>query len=324
MSIRHLQICKKKDSRLCKIWKEMKMPDIDQINFRLLQNGLDFIDYALDHLSGVELTNRDIKYGVLHLNSGIEIILKEKLFQTHWSLVFADINEADSNHLDNFNFQSPNLAITIKRLKKICDIKDIDYDDFEPLNKTRNKIEHFTITDNVPTIKSHAALATHRIIEFIEKHIEITEEEDKNLFVSIKEKILLFDEFIKVRMEKILEQFRPEDLFLCPSCGQKSFFIKKYQCRFCGYENDDPYDLVQKVLEMFLSDIWGDGPIVEICFNCNEPCVVNIKNEYHCYACGSKGNADNFDRCNICDSLVFIEKGLICDSCLWELVQKDD
>lgn len=309
---------------LCETWKEMRMSDNDQINFRLLQNGLDFIDYALDHLSGEKLTNRDIKYGVLHLNSGIEIILKEKLFRTHWSLVFSDINDADSNQLTDCDFQSPNLITSIKRLKKICNIKDIDYEDFEPLNKIRNKIEHFTITVSVPTIKSHAALATHGIIEFIEKHLEITEYEDENLFVTIKKKILLFDEFIKVRMAKINEKYWSDDLFLCPNCGQFSFFIKKYQCLFCGYENDIPYELVQKVLDNYLSHISGDGPIVEICFNCNEPCVVNIQNEYLCYFCGAKENAYKFDRCNICDSLVFIEKGLICDTCIHELMQRDD
>ena len=48
------------------------------IEFTLLENGLDFIWSAVEHL-GTDLSKRSLKYAVLNLAAGIELILKERL-----------------------------------------------------------------------------------------------------------------------------------------------------------------------------------------------------------------------------------------------------
>jgi len=35
-----------------------------------------------------------IKYSLLHLSSGIELVLKHRLLQEHWTYVFTDMNKA--------------------------------------------------------------------------------------------------------------------------------------------------------------------------------------------------------------------------------------
>ncbi|MCK5581837.1 MAG: hypothetical protein KAJ18_11260 [Candidatus Omnitrophica bacterium] len=65
----------------------------EQIEFQILENGLDFILSALNYISGPK-EKSDLKYGVLRLSSGCELVLKERLRQEHWSLVFENIKKA--------------------------------------------------------------------------------------------------------------------------------------------------------------------------------------------------------------------------------------
>ena len=53
---------------------------MEDLQFDLLENGLDFIASGLDHIAR-GATKTDLKYGVLHLASGIELVLKERLRQ---------------------------------------------------------------------------------------------------------------------------------------------------------------------------------------------------------------------------------------------------
>jgi len=66
----------------------------ENVEFTLLGNGLDFIWSALEHLSG-NPGKRELKYAVLHLCSGIELVLKERLQREHWSLIFEKLDSAN-------------------------------------------------------------------------------------------------------------------------------------------------------------------------------------------------------------------------------------
>ena len=49
--------------------------------FNLLENGLDFISSALKQISDTQHSSQNIKYALLHIWSGILLILKEKIAQ---------------------------------------------------------------------------------------------------------------------------------------------------------------------------------------------------------------------------------------------------
>jgi hypothetical protein len=64
--------------------------------YTLLENGLDFVHSCLGHLNAAQeakevgAQKRHLKYALIHLCSGIELVLKERLRQEDWKLVFAD------------------------------------------------------------------------------------------------------------------------------------------------------------------------------------------------------------------------------------------
>jgi hypothetical protein len=70
---------------------------MEELHFELLENGLDFISSGLAYVARGE-TKSDLKYGVLHLASGIELVLKERLRQEDWTLVFKQPEKADENN----------------------------------------------------------------------------------------------------------------------------------------------------------------------------------------------------------------------------------
>jgi hypothetical protein len=68
------------------------------VSFPLLENGLDYMESAVGHLSGSP-TDRDLKYGVLHLAAAIEVLLKMRLAGEHWALIF---EQSGSASMDKF------------------------------------------------------------------------------------------------------------------------------------------------------------------------------------------------------------------------------
>lgn len=51
------------------------MEDDSSFYFGVLENGLDFLLSSLDYLSG-DPKEKDLKYAVLHLSAGVELVLK--------------------------------------------------------------------------------------------------------------------------------------------------------------------------------------------------------------------------------------------------------
>ena len=95
---------------------------------RLLENGLCFLLQSIKHFKYSENsksdteTERELKYSTVHLFSGIFLILKEKLGREHWSLLFADVNQANKKKLESGDFRGVNFIDCQNRLSKIVSL----------------------------------------------------------------------------------------------------------------------------------------------------------------------------------------------------------
>lgn len=94
-------------------------PGPDQVHFTLLENGLDFVWSAVEHLS-VATSKRGLKYALLHLVSGIELILKEWLRREDWKLVFPKPEKADEVLYKTGAFKSIDFGQLIDRVEGYC------------------------------------------------------------------------------------------------------------------------------------------------------------------------------------------------------------
>jgi hypothetical protein len=90
------------------VWEETMSSTLES---GLIENALDFLLSSAENASEGK-TKRNWKYTILHLFAGAELSLKAVLQKEHWSLLFADIDQASEQALKKAVVKSvdPNAA----------------------------------------------------------------------------------------------------------------------------------------------------------------------------------------------------------------------
>lgn len=306
----------------------------EELKFTVLENGLDFIYTALVHLKG-DPKPRDLKYAVLHLSAGVELILKDKLRREHWSLVFDDIDKADLEIYSSGDFVSVNLKASIQRLIKICDV-DIDSNEQRSLfnlRKSRNRLEHFATVDSPTALKSSSAGVLSFILDFISTELDELEKNEAELLGNIRKLLPDFEQFVENRMKEINDILNANDspIVDCPRCTQSAMKVDDgVTCHFCGYSADGDTGAQDYTESLFGLD-WkhvADGGEIPIytCPECGSEALVdvgNLKEDFNsdrfiCFSCGNSWAWETMDFCARCGTPIphDPEDGLpVCESC---------
>ena len=323
----------------------MKDEDQDKVAFKLLENGLDFIVSALDHLSGSP-TKRDLKYAVLHLSSGMELVLKERLQREHWSLVFDDPDNAQKETYETGDFTSVSFKACLKRLTGICGVKISDKHRNELLafRNKRNRLEHFGILDSVEAITAAAARALSFLIDFIssELHPENLGPGDVATLKNIRQRLSEFEAFVVKRwkgIKKGLEHVKTA-VVTCPSCTQDACVLDDgATCRFCGYQRSAEEAASDYISGVLSEDYYrtvkhgGEWPLYS-CPECECEALVDQgpsdsqfpHEQFICFACGEVWMEGQLASCTYCGQLYESEhgEGLICRECFVAQLKADD
>lgn len=317
------------------------LPD-ENVRFTLLDNGLDFVLSALEHIAG-EPSSRDLKYAVLHLSSGIELILKERLVREHWTLVFDRVENAEKSKFRNGDFNSVAFEQCVQRLMNICGVQMDEQirRDLKSIRNRRNRIEHFEFNDSVAAMKASCSLVLNFLYDFIHRELSPTtdfEEQLNQILVYLCE----FDEFVKDRM-KIVRR-RTNDSYspvvICPRCFQKAVTIdgEGIECHFCRYTargEDAADEYVTEVLNLSSYEIGKDGgewPVYN-CSECGNTALVHETDDFTCFFCGEHWTRSNMRFCESCGEPFALQSvqtedgeeeidSFMCPSC-WEERMRD-
>lgn len=210
------------------------------IGLNLLDNGLDYMVEGLKpatRMWGNNEVESVWKYSVLNVFSGIELILKHRLKQEHWSLIFEDVSNANELRLEQGDFISVNHCNVIKRLNGICNIR-INDTPIDELRKLRNKFEHFEVKVEVKECKQVIASAIRELIIFWNENIAQNSTKEQNQkFNWIKSMAFEFDTYahnMLQKNEKKIEGIVKSNsgiLVHCQSCSNLSFIIYTAECR---------------------------------------------------------------------------------------------
>jgi|GEM_PF-224775 len=224
---------------------------ITEIEFSILENGLDFIHEAakklqeLQSVTEVDDIKRLLKYAVLHTSSGIELILKHRLHAEHWTYVFQDMNKADEKTLNNGELKSTDSSTTVERLKKLCQITLDFKDKYKNLRNFRNKMEHFSFKVNDVAIKNTLQFSISMIVNFICKHTDVGNlSKEETLLQEIKTILRDLNEHYKEAIKLANKEMKDKSVgsvHICPECGEDFFAIiddNSAHCFFCNYEKD--------------------------------------------------------------------------------------
>ena len=325
------------------------MRDKKKVNFTLTENALDFIQEALARYNSAKIAKginkkKDIKYSILNLNSGIELLLKQRLYSENWAYTVDNIDKninKDIFLLGNFNSVRSEKAIS--RLENLCEVKlsKSDKQILDELRKKRNQIEHFNINDSMEALQSNILMALSFAIRFISnnlKHLKLSNSGNK-ILAEIKATSKEIEELESARIELISQQAKKDGtnldtLFICPKCLKKLYYFidgENSECLYCNHRASSE-ELAYSYLsnELGISEYScakdGDEWPLYICPFCGwETLVRMINGDYLCFECGEYFHEDKIKFClrcntpNIEDEMV----GEICKNCIDDIICND-
>jgi hypothetical protein len=307
-----------------------------EIRFELLENGLDFIASGLDYIARGG-TKADLKYGVLHLWSGMELVLKARLQQEDWKLLFPNPDKADENKYKSGDFWSIKFDVCLMRLEEECriDISKEGIGKLDAIRIRRNRLVHFAIVDTKAAIESISAQALGVLLNFISEAFEgstLYDEEDE-LLLRIRERLTEFNAFTKDRLATIFADANPRKLELtnaiaCPCCLQPTLLPDvSVECVFCGYRAK-----AEDAANFFIAQ-HQTRQAVYFCPNCDNEALIDLGatgnaasvTQFICFACGSQWNEGALQECPLCQELESPDRmtHMGCSECFRAYVAQD-
>lgn len=289
-----------------------------QINHTMLSNGLDFLSTGLREINSGN--NKDLKYGVLHIFAGTLLIMKERLRQEHWTLLFAKLDKINIRAYKSGDFSGVDYRILLDHLENVLEIQisEVDRRSLEEFRKIRNRIEHFAFEYSAESIKTISGKILQFTVDFMTLNFDIDElsPDEGKVLGDIKKSASEFKEYVDAKLALIHQRMVVEqrDIFHCPECFIKSLVREDsdFFCGVCGLEGPSLDEIVDAHLSMELNmNSYSAGkegydlPIYE-CSECSEEASVPLNSAGHkfiCISCGDQVKTDSLHSCARCGNL---------------------
>lgn len=324
-----------------------KAPAAD-LGFAPVVNGVDFLDSAVDHL----LTSHDarsLKYGVLHLQAAIEVLVKVRLRREGWEQVFSNPGKADLHKFQRGDFHSVSLSDALTRLEELAEIELASTKAaLTCLAYERNRLMHFGSTSDHEVLKTLAGRALDALSAFIVDHMvpgappDETEalEEAQDLIRHALAEIAIVTEARLTRLAPELDAW-PGIVIHCPECTQLAWTFDpndETSCLFCGRGWGQEYGW--EIAPLYAENILGEsryeaaqgnsGWSISMCPKCDEEALVDVATRQDpdsfltsaCFQCGFVA-ADELGSCGDCGRTILDPDGIWCPGCWSYRMAKD-
>ena len=289
---------------------------------KLIENSLCFTFRSVQNLKQSAIQNfeknKELKYAILHLWSGIFLILKARLYKEHWSLLVSSVDKTSLEDFKKGDFHGINFSQCKERLSKVLSIKLEGNENFlEDLRKRRNKFEHFfehTREIHSESIKSILYKGLNFIIEFINKYLEDQDIGINNIesIQTIKDECFGLQEFCEKRMKVIKPNLDKASVVLtCNECYRKTLIHSKQdyclECLFCHNKislDEDNLDIPEcdnfRGIRDYRPKEILNAPNV-VCSSCErENGIIELPEEYMCLYCEEKFINHHLCGCGYC------------------------
>jgi len=321
-------------------------------HYTLLENGLDFVNSALDHLTAAQVTSqegdpkRHQKYALIHLCSGVELILKERLRREDWKLVFQDREKATEGAYESGDFASVNFKTLQDRLEEDCGIELTPKQkaDLTSFRKRRNRVEHFNALETLMAMQASTAQMVSFLIDFVGENFESEDFEDveDELLAQIRSKLGACEAVVQSRLGLIQSEVTAlYSVIQCPSCMQKAMSADGgvVKCLFCHHAPSPSVAVEEYVTSILgcpdsftLAKDGGEWP-VKTCPECGDDTFVTAvpgpadTYDFYCFNCGYEAKEHQMSLC--CDCSEYFDHGDepgigICPDCFHAKVSRDD
>ncbi|MET9882793.1 hypothetical protein ABZZ20_06435 [Streptomyces sp. NPDC006430] len=269
-----------------------------EVHFPPLANGLDYVLSVVELLeAGTErVSARDLKYAVLHLAAGVEVLLKARLQMEHWALVFKDPARAKRSELEDGTLNSCSPSEAVQRLRDIAGVavSDKDAKALERLARHRNALQHYGLIGpaaNARALESLAGEVLEFMVPFLAREVlsALSEDEYETFeeeFNRIRFGCHRIQGFVKKRMQRLSSVLTGQEYktLRCPQCEQWAFQpihdepgFDGMRCAFCAFIADPQTAATEyalAVLRVGLQDLELGRRPVKWCPDCESPALI--------------------------------------------------
>jgi len=327
------------------------------IDFPPLMNGVDYLHDAV-HRLGATPSPSDLKYAVLHLHAGVEVLLKYRLICEDWRLILDvedDRDEVTEEDYENGRFRSIGVGEALKRLQTLDGITFTrgQKNAAAALDRFRNQLQHHGLTITAEAVEAQAAKVLGFILDFIDAHltpaIHPTDAEEELLaeaMPDIRSALGSIVALVDQRMQRLQPLLDQVSAAWCPDCGKPTVLLEsesvaqfhgpehdRPRCAFCTKRWSSRKDYVEDFagsrlgLSHYEAVKEGADPPTEPCPECGADMVVwfNLTTgergpnpSARCFFCESEFN-DQCPRCGVPVNNPTDDEDVLCLGCFYEL-----
>ncbi|MDL5199538.1 hypothetical protein [Streptomyces sp. ALI-76-A] len=311
-----------------------------EMNYPPVRNGMDYLRSVVAHLDREEPDERDLKYGVLHLQAATEVLLKALLVSFDWRQVFTKPDEADELAYRQGDFTSCKIDDAIKRLRaRGVEIAPEDKAHITALAKQRNRLQHFGLTATAPAIEARAAQVLDFLIAFVNDHLRpgLTGAEAQHLdqqMYHVRQALPRIRGYSSIIMDRIKPELAGLEWYTlrCPDCLTWALLAEggEVRCLFCETDWDAeafPSEYAAGVLGHSWSNDGTESDLAPPCPECGAEALIGEaylaaapeQAMQYCFGCSRE--FQGLESCLRCSQLY--QQGedhvAICNDCLGSL-----
>ncbi|WP_405795579.1 hypothetical protein [Streptomyces longwoodensis] len=216
--------------------------NLAKVEYSPVHNGADYLLDVVTRLSG-QPTPRDLKYAVLHLQAGTEVLLKARLLQEHWSLIFSNPALANWEEFSRGSLTSCTTREAINRLRHIARVTIDERAEkaIARLADTRNALQHYGLSMSAMAVEAQAAKVLDFLLTFINNHLlpALNHKEAGTveiLMASIRRELRGIEKLVSTRLNGLRGTLSSclDTTVVCPDCAQPALVIgEPISCLFC-------------------------------------------------------------------------------------------
>ncbi|WP_147448987.1 hypothetical protein [Corallococcus terminator] len=280
--------------------KPIRPPPREPLQLTLLENGIDFVNTAVNLLYSDDTPNdTNYKYAVLHIFSGTLLLLKERLRLAHASLIWTNVAEMGDTSKATVDFST-----CIERLTKCASIKfnDSQLRLLRRAQQKRNQLEHYSVELNLNEAEKLVAEMVEFIFFFLRD--ELNENLENDLPLNVWQRVQELQQIAK-RIHKEREQDKLNEL----EAAYQRIIKRASPARVAWLNRAHPYEMLSSTTLEALNE--SDAP-----YDIHAP----PKRRFECMVCGGYDSvsavAIDIAICTVptCRTLSPIHQCAVCDS----------
>jgi hypothetical protein len=293
----------------------------------LIQCGVDLLgrDASVASFQG-EPINR--KLGVMSLYAGAEQLLKFRLQQEHWTLVFRDVDKATKRSYTTGDFQSVGLDELLPRLQHVAgvQVESTFMDAVRTLRKVRNRGTHYNDRTTTQELSALYSRVLSGIIDFISREIKTPAHwsKERERIELLRRSLSGLKDYTDDRIADFSRRLEANEIIVgqltCPLCEQRTLVLDEdLLCHFCG----STYDTDRLALEYSGSVMNPQGGYVRAgdhCKKCNTSYLFEEDERWFCLGCKIEWPKEHYRLCEYCERLVdqvdMCEEEVLCRLCM--------